>query len=397
LSGADQNEVRALLGRAAIAGLGITDLGKVYGRTASDFAADAGRRAVADAGLSLRDVDGLLISNGASGSIDLRLQRELGLRDLKVLSQVVSYGATATGMLQFAGLAVASGMASTVLCVHGDAPLQPAKSSGEVYKRAPSQPKGFGGLVMAAGMRSPNTGYALAARRHMQRYGTTSEQFGSIAVAQRAWATMNPLARFREPITLEDHQHSRIVADPLHLLDCCMVSNGGIAVVVTTADHARSLAKPPVYMWGAAQTHPGDHARGSMFGLVSGAAIAGPRAMEMAGVRPSDIDVREIYDCYTYTCLITLEDYGFCEKGEGGALAESGALGPGGALPTNTGGGQLSAYYLWGMTPLSEAVIQVRGEGGERQVPRHDVAVVSGNGGILDHHGCLVLGSRPRG
>jgi acetyl-CoA acetyltransferase len=388
--------VRSLLSRAAIVGLGITELGKVYGRTASDFAADAGRRAVADAGLSLGDVDGLLISNGASGSIDLRLQRELGLRDLKVLSQVVSYGATATGMLQFACLAVASGMASTVLCVHGDAPLQPAKPSGDVYKRAPSQPKGFGGLVMAAGMRSPNTGYALAARRHMQRYGTTSEQFGAIAVAQRAWATMNPLARFREPITLDDHQESRIVADPLHLLDCCMVTNGGIAVVVTTADRARSLAKPPVYLWGAAQTHPGDHARGSMFGLVSGAAIAGPRAMGMAGVRPSDIDVRELYDCYTYTCLVTLEDYGFCDKGEGGALAESGALGPGGSLPTNTGGGQLSAYYLWGMTPLSEAIIQVRGEGGERQVSRHEVAVVSGNGGILDHHGCLVLGSRPR-
>jgi acetyl-CoA acetyltransferase len=300
-------------------------------------------------------------------------------------------------MLQFACLAVASGMASTVLCVHGDAPLQPAKSSGEVYKRAASQPKGFGGLVMAAGMRSPNTGYALAARRHMQRYGTTSEQFGAIAVAQRAWATMNPLARFREAITLDDHQDSRIVADPLHLLDCCMVTNGGIAVLVTTAERARSLAKPPVYLWGAAQTHPGDHARGSMFGLVSGAAIAGPRAMEMAGVRPSDIDVREIYDCYTYTCLITLEDYGFCAKGEGGALAESGALGPGGSLPTNTGGGQLSAYYLWGMTPLSEAIIQVRGEGGDRQVSRHDVAVVSGNGGILDHHGCIVLGSQPRG
>src|SRR3954468_12085801 len=233
--------MRALLGRAAIVGLGITELGKVYGRSASDFAADAGRRAVADAGLKVGDVDGLLISNGASGSIDLRLQRELGLRDLKVLSQVVSYGATATGMLQFAALAVASGMASTVLCVHGDSPLQPARSSGEVYKRAPSQPKGFGGLVMAAGMRSPNTGYALAARRHMQRYGTTSEQFGAIAVAQRAWAAMNPLARFREPITLEDHQASRIVADPLHLLDCCMVTNGGIAVVVTTADRARSL------------------------------------------------------------------------------------------------------------------------------------------------------------
>jgi acetyl-CoA acetyltransferase len=390
------SDASALLGKAAIAGLGITELGKVYGRTASDFAADAARRAVADAGLTLADVDGLLISNGASNTIDLRLQRELGLKNLKVFSQVVSYGATATAMLQYAAMAVASGLATTVVCVHGDAPLQPSKSSGDVYRRAPSQPAGFGALVMAAGMRSPNTGYALAAKRHMEHYGTTSEQFGHIAVAQRAWAAKNPLAQFRSPITVEDHQSSRMVVDPLHLLDCCMVTNGGIAVVVTTAERARTLAKPPAYVWGAAQTHPGDHGPGSTFGLVSGAAIAGPEAMRMAGVRPADIDVREIYDCYTYTCLITLEDYGFCGKGEGGALAESGALGPGGSMPTNTGGGQLSGYYLWGMTPLSEAIIQVRGEGGERQVPRHEVAIVSGNGGILDHHGCLVLADRPK-
>jgi acetyl-CoA acetyltransferase len=118
--------------------------------------------------------------------------------------------------------------------------------------------------------------------------------------------------------------------------------------------------------------------------------------MKMAGITPADVDVRELYDCYTYTALITLEDYGFCAKGEGGELAASGALGPGGTLPTNTGGGQLSSYYLWGMTPLSEAVIQARGHGGERQVPRHDVVVVSGNGGVLDHHATLVLGSQAR-
>jgi acetyl-CoA acetyltransferase len=152
-----------------------------------------------------------------------------------------------------------------------------------------------------------------------------------------------------------------------------------------------------VHLWGWAQTHPNNRMeRGSQWGLVSGAAIAGPKAMAIAGVTPADVDVREIYDCYTYTALITLEDYGFCAKGEGGELVASGALGPGGALPTNTGGGQLSSYYLWGMTPLSEAVIQVRGQGGERQVPRHEVAIVSGNGGILDYHSTLVLGSQPR-
>jgi acetyl-CoA acetyltransferase len=135
-------------------------------------------------------------------------------------------------------------------------------------------------------------------------------------------------------------------------------------------------------------------AKGCDFGLVTGAATSGPAAMTMAGITPADVNVCELYDCYTYTALVTLEDYGFCAKGEGGALAASGALGPGGSLPTNTGGGQLSSYYLWGMTPLSEAVIQARGHGGDRQVERNDVILISGNGGTLDHHATLVVSPR---
>src|SRR5262249_49993976 len=185
-----------------------------------------------------------------------------------------------------------------------------------------------------------------------------------------------------EPITIADHQASRFIAEPLHLLDCCLVSNGGVAIVVTSADRAKDLAQPPVYVWGWGQAHPGIvQERGSRFGLETGAAMAGPNAMKMAGITPDDVDVCELYDCYTYTVLVTLEDYGFCEKGEGGPFVASGALAPGGSLPTNTGGGQLSGYYLWGMTPLSEAVIQARGHGGERQAPRHDLVLVSGNGG----------------
>ena len=382
---------------AAIVGLGITETGKVFGRSSREFAADAVRLAVADAGLQLTDVDGLLLSNGVSGGIDLRLQRDLNLRDLRMLSEITSYGATAIAQVQYAAMAIEAGLATTIVCVHGDAPLKPAQASGSVYRSRSQRPSGFPALFMAAGFRGPNAGYALAARRHMERYGTTSEQLGALAVSQRQWATMNPLARFRDPITLDDHQSSRWVVEPLHLLDCCMVSNGGIAVVVTSAERARDLPQPPVHLWGWAQTHPGDiMGRGSEFGLTTGGAIAGPAAMKMAGITPADVDVRELYDCYTYTALVTLEDYGFCEKGEGGSLAESGALGPGGDLPTNTGGGQLSSYYLWGMTPLSEAVIQVRGQGGDRQVDEHDVAIVSGNGGILDHHACLVVGTQPR-
>jgi len=380
-------------GQACIAGLGITETGKVYGRSAAGFAADAIRLAVADAGLALGDVDGLVVSNGLSGGVDFRLQRELGLRDLRFMNEVSVAGATAITQIQLATMAVATGLATTVVCVHADAPLsEPGMSSGAIYRGDSSTPTGFSGLAAAGGARGANNGYALAARRHMERYGTTSEQLGAIAVSQRKWAAMNPRARFRDSITIDDHQNSRWVAEPLHLLDCCMVSNGGVALVVTTTERARDLAQPPVHLWGAAQAHPGyTMARGCEFGLVTGAAVSGPAAMSMAGIAPSDVDVCEIYDCYTYTALVTLEDYGFCAKGEGGALAQSGALGPGGSLPTNTGGGQLSSYYLWGMTPLSEAVIQTRGQGGERQVANHDVVLVSGNGGILDYHATLVI------
>ena len=394
----EATSTRELLRRAAIVGLGITETGKVYGRSAADFAADAVRLAVADAGLTLADVDGLLVSSGLSGGVDIRLARQLGLHDLGILSQVAQAGSTAGAQVQLAAMAIAGGLATTVAIVHADAPLRPAARSGDAYRRAPGKAAtGFAGLGAVAGPRNPNSGYALAAQRHMSHFGTTSEQLGAIAVSQRAWAAKNPLARFRDPITIADHQASRWVARPLHLLDCCMVSNGGIAMVLTSVERATELAQPPVHLWGWAQTHPNNRMeRGSQWGLVSGAAIAGPKAMAIAGVTPADVDVREIYDCYTYTALITLEDYGFCAKGEGGQLAESGALGPEGALPTNTGGGQLSSYYLWGMTPLSEAVIQVRGHGGERQVDRHEVAIVSGNGGVLDYHSTLVLGSGQR-
>ena len=245
---------------------------------------------------------------------------------------------------------------------------------------------------MASGYIGANPRYAMAARRHMLTYGTTSEQFGAVAVQQRNWATMNPMAQFREPITIEDHQSSRWIADPLRLLDCCLVSNGGVAVIVTSADRARTLQQPPVYVHGFGQAHPGlVQERGCRFGEVSGAVESGARAFTMAGLTPGDVDVCQIYDCYTYTVIVSLEDYGFCAKGEGGPFVEGGAMGPGGSLPTNTGGGELSAYYMWGMTPISEGILQARGTAGQRQVATHDVVLTSGNGGILDYHSTLLM------
>jgi len=378
--------------RPVICGLGLTDLGKVHGPTAAQFAADAVRFAAADAGLALGDIDGLLVSSGVTNGVHLDLQLDLGLHDLALLSEMQAYGSTAGAMVQVASMAVQSGMASTVACVWADAPLRPGRSGAAAYGAAARGQSGWRGLAASAGITSANQMYAMAARRHMERYGTSSEQLGAIAVAQRDWAVLNPLAQLRTPITIQDYLASRWVAEPFRLLDCCLVSNGGIAVIVTSADRAAGLRQPPVHVRGWAQAHPGHSGRRfDDFGLVSGAATAGPAALRMADVELADIDVVELYDCYTYTVLVTLEDYGFCGKGEGGPFVASGVLGPEGKLKVNTGGGQLSAYYMWGMTPLSEAIIQARGQAGERQVRDHELVLVSGNGGCLDHHSTLIL------
>jgi acetyl-CoA acetyltransferase len=382
---------------AAIVGLGITEIGKIYGRSTADFAADAILRACRDAGLALSDLDGLLTNSGLTPGLGLPLSRDLGLQNLRLLSEVQGYGSSAGAMVAIAAMAVKTGTADVVACVFADAPLKSGIGIGAAYENSAPRAAGFSTMPGAVGLYGANPYYALAARRHMINFGTTSEQLGAIAVSTRAWAALNPVAQMRTPITIDDHQASRMIADPLRLFDCCVVSNGGVAVIVTSAARAADLANPPVHILGWAQAHPGYRMeRGSQFGLVTGAAQSGPAALQMAGVKIDEVNIREIYDCYTYTTLVSLEDYGVCAKGEGGALAASGALGPGGSLPTNTGGGQLSGYYMWGMTPLSEAVIQTRGHGGARQVDKHDVVLVSGNGGVLDYHATLILGTQPR-
>ncbi len=394
-----------MTGDAAIAGLGMTSLGRVFGSSPRRLAASAVRLAAADAGMAVSDLDGLLICPGISGGLDVGLAGQIGMRDLALLAVVNSFGASAATAVQVAAQAVTSGAARAVACVFADTPLREGRPAGSAFGRGgesgaggPPERHGLPGLAAGHGFSSVTVYYALAARRHMERFGTTSEHFGAIAVGQRQWAAGNPAAQYRDPITLAEHQGSRWVAEPLHLLDCSLVSNGAIAVIVTSAQAAAGGPRPPVHIWGWGQGHPGQQMAGdSEFGLVTGAVQAGRAAMGRAGVRPADITMCQIYDCYTYTVLVTLEDYGFCAKGEGGPFAASGALAPGGSLPVNTGGGQLSAYYMWGFTPLSEAIIQARGDGGDRQSPATDVILVSGNGGILSHHGTLIVSPHRRG
>ena len=394
--------IQNLKGKTAISGLGITEQGKVYGHSTAWFAAEAIRLALDDSGLRKEDIDGMLVNTGVTpmpGMGGLDLQNHLGLTNLRLLTGMQAGGATAAMMVQYAAMAIANGMANHVVCVFADAPLRESRGGGGAYSGTGGGgyvPPGMSGLYTAFGMFGINAQYALAARRHMGMYGTTNDHFGAIAVAQRAWAQKSPHAQQREPLTIEDYHASRWIAEPLHLLDCCLVSNGGVAVIVSSADAAKDLKQPPAYSWGMGQGHPGDLKRaGWDVDTNTGAPIAKERAFSMAGIELDDIDVCQLYDCYTYTVLVTLEDYGFCAKGEGGPFVADGKLGPGGSLPTNTGGGQLSGYYMWGMTPLSEGVVQARGTGGERQVEKHDVVLVSGNGGILDHHSTLILSPHP--
>jgi acetyl-CoA acetyltransferase len=385
-----------LRGAAAIAGLGITPQGKVYGTNAVGFAVDAVRLALEDCGLARDELDGLLVNPGLTwndqGLGSFQLQQALGLRDLRLTATMNLGGATAGAMIQHAAQAIAAGLCNAVACVFSDAPLKPPapdgarKSSGAAY--------GFArGWEAAYGFFGVNAMYAMVASRHMHRYGTTQDQLGAVAVAQRKWAALNPRAQLHDkPLSLDDYRTSRWIVEPFHLFDCCLVSNGGLAVIVTSAERARSLRKPPVYVLGMGQGHlGGDPAER----LNSGAVLAKKPAFEMAGVELRDVDVVELYDCYTFTVLVTLEDYGFCAKGEGGPFAAEHHTGPGGTLALNTGGGQLSSFYMWGMTPVSEAVIQIRGEGGARQAAKHDLALVSGNGGVLSTHSTLLLSRHP--
>jgi acetyl-CoA acetyltransferase len=381
--------------RSAIVGLGMTQMGKVFGRSATSLALEAIDRALRDAGLTKEQVDGLLICNGNRQAIGLPLHNAGGFKNLRLLNHMNAMGATPAQMVQYATMCIENDMAEFVVCVFADTPLEEGLRAGASYAKvgqARATPTGFAGLEAHYGTMNAPSSYAMVARRHMALYGTTQNQLGAIAVAQRSWATMNPMAQMREPITLQDYHASRMIAEPFHVLDCCLVSNGAVAVIVGPAERAAGLKSSPAYVWAMAQGYPGNSGRaGDQHDTHTGAAIAATTLYRQAGVGPHEVDVRSLYDCFTITVLITLEDYGFCAKGEGGPFVEDGNLGPGGSHPTNTGGGELSSFYMWGMTPLSEGVIQARGSGGERQVAKHDLVLVTGNGGILDYHAALIL------
>ena len=323
----------SLRGTIAIVGLGATDAGALHGRGATELCADAARRALADAGLKKDSIDGLVTCN----------------------TWVESHLYHAE-------------MFSEYLHPQFDAPY---------------------------GM--PLTGsYALAARAHMHEFGTTPEQLAAVAVAARSHATLNPAAEMREPLEIRDVLESPLVADPLHQLDCSLWSDGGAAVVATAAERARDFPHDPVYLLGVGEGHWHEHLFQARSLVTTAASESAPRAYEMAGVGPSDVDFAEVYDCFTSVAITELEDLGFCKKGEGGPFVEDGNISPGSALPVNTHGGLLSHSHTGhpgSMFALTEAVTQLFGEAGKRQVEPAELGLVHGQGGVLSSHCTLILGT----
>ncbi|WP_072805857.1 acetyl-CoA acetyltransferase [Rhodococcoides yunnanense] len=348
--------------------------------------------ALAEAGLSLGDVDGLFTAGawgipGPGQCPTMTLSEYLGIAPRVSDSSNIG-GASFESHVASAYRAIEQGDCDVALITYGS--TQKSDRSRSLAGRAPILTMQFEGVW---GMPMPVGGYALAATRHMHQYGTTREHLAEIAVATRKWAALNPQATRREPLSIEDVLDSPAISDPLHLLDCCLVTDGAGAVVLTTEDHARAQGVSPIYVrgYGESQTH---WTIASMPDLTTPpSAASGRRALEMAGVSPSDIDVAELYDSFTITVLLTLEAIGFCGPGEGGAFVSNQRTAPGGQFALNTNGGGLSYAHpgMYGIFLLTEAVRQLRGECGDRQVNGARTALVNGTGGTLSSASTCVL------
>ncbi len=383
----------SLRGRTAIVGAADTEVGVVKHMGATQLCVNAILRALADAGVHKSAVDGLITCNSMAEPYLYHAEaiaEYLQIFPRYCISVGAGGGTTFTALHQAAS-AIASGICHTVVIAMAD-----SLRSGMSRERALAAQSSTGHPQFERPYGVPVPGYyALLARAHMHEYGTTAEHLAAVAVAMRKHAGRNPTAQMRTPISIEDVLASRLIADPLHLLDCSLVSDGGSAVVVTSAERARDFNHKPVYLLGVGEGHSHEHISQAHSLTTSAAVDSGRRAFEMAGVGPADIDFAEIYDCFTPVVLIELEDLGFCAKGEGGPFVAAGSIDPDGPLPVNTHGGLLSHCHPGNpgsMFALTEAVTQLRGAAGERQVPEANLALVHAQGGIMSSHYTIVLG-----
>lgn len=380
-----------LSGKYAIVGVGETQLGKVPNVSTLALHLDAIKRALEDAGLRNDQVNGLLTNQpmhdpmrcygvvvAAAAGIKPRYTTDLALG-----------GATPVGMGIHAAMAIEAGLADAVVCVHAR-----NQQSKKLLPHRAEIRDGWEDFEVPYGLVSATANHSLAASRHMYEYGTTSKQLGAIAMATRKHANLNPSAQmYSKKMTLEDHQNSPWVVEPLHLLDCCLNSDGGGAYVVTSAERARDLKQKPVYILGFGTNNPHGNISEAPSLTTLGGKVSSGVAYKMAGLGPKDMNFAEIYDCFTITTLITLEDYGFCPKGEGGAWVQGGRIELGGELPVNTHGGLLSQAHIEGMLHVTEATKQLRGGQVEpaRQVRNAKIGIVSGHGGSLCTHATMIL------
>jgi acetyl-CoA acetyltransferase len=374
----------------AIAGAAESQLG-VTNRTILDLQAEATRAALADAGLTLKDVDGLF-TTAVSRFSATQVAEYLGIFPTWTDSTMAG-GAGPEILVAHAAEAIAAGRCEVALISYANnqRSARSRKLGGIVDEHTPEAQ-----FEMPYGALNPISLYAMAARRHMHEFGTTSEQLAEVAVAARAWSLRNPKAFKHDagPLTVEDVLASPVVSDPLHALDCCLITDGGGALVLTSAERAKDLRATPVYVKGHGETttHMGMSQIPDLTAI--GASVSGRRAYDMARIGPEDIDVAQLYDSFTITVLLELEALGFCARGEAGAFVSKGRIAPGGEFPLNTSGGGLSYCHpgIFGILLLIEAVHQLRGECGARQVPGARTALCHGTGGILSTHATVILG-----
>lgn len=384
--------LESLRGKAAIAGVGQAGLGEADGFTEMELLAQAATRAVRDAGLTMADIDGIATASSSATMWAMPVVEYLGIKP-KFIESTMLGGSSFLAHLLPAIHALESGQCNAVLVCYGSTQRTAKFGRKEGVKaRALLDPQPF---EQPYNPISPITSYALAAQRHMHQYGTTRRHLAEVAVAARKWAQLNPEAYKRDPLEIEEVLNARMVSDPLSVRDCCLVTDGAGAYVLVRPDRARDMPNKPVLVLGSA-TAVWNRQISSMHDLtVTAAAESGPRAMEMAGVTHKDIDVIGLYDAFTINTLLFLEDLGFCKKGESGSFVENGGIAPGGHTPVNTNGGGLSCVHpgMYGIFILIEAVRQLRGDAGQRQVPGARVGLVHGNGGTLSSQSTAVLGT----
>lgn len=377
-----------LRGKTAFVGAATNFIGGAGALTALEMMALTSHAAASDAGLSLRDVDGLFIGMQNEFLSTLAFGEYLGIRPRFSDNNRVG-GSSFLCHVEQAALALDAGLCDVALICYA------SNQRTALGRLQTSVAATWSDVEAPYEARFPVSSYALAAARHIHEYGTRQEDLAAVAVSARNWARLNPEAFAREPLSIDDVLAAPRISDPLGRYDCCLVTDGAGAVLMTRADRAKTLARKPVYLLGAASEHWHKQIS-SMPDLCSTAAVeTGRRALANAGLSTRDVDLVELYDAFTISTIILLEDLGFCAKGEGGRFVADGNIGPGGTLPVNTNGGGLSCCHpgMYGLFILIEAIRQLRGEAGERQVNNADVALCQGSGGVFSSQATNILGT----